>query len=101
VVTRLFLCRDSVGCITATRLPPNQSAPVKLDSLTRLPSGSSGSRLDLGSPLVSGRSDRSKTMLSKALEFKKDASCIITGWHLVLMSHTHGFHDYFPPHIPI
>ena len=76
VVTRLFLCRDSVGCITATRLRPNKSAAV--NSTRSLACHQGRVRFAPGSwqsaRLRDAQSGRRPSC--KALEFKKDASCI-------------------------
>ena|ERR1017187_2330385 len=77
MVTTLFLCRDSVGCITAIQLRPNKSAAV---NWTRSPPCYQGRReihawiLVVRSSL--GRSERSKTTLCEALLVKERASCI-------------------------
>jgi hypothetical protein len=89
VVTRLFHYRDSVGYITATRLRPNKSAAMSSTRSLACLRVESGSRLDLGSPLVSGTLRAVGDHACKALGFKKDASCIdasTTRRHLVLMS---------------
>src|SRR5664280_1700323 len=73
IVTTLFLCRDSVGCITATQLRPNNfQSQTKFG---RCQDSEGDSRLDLGkrarARLADSGGQRSKTSPCEALLSKE------------------------------
>src|SRR5664279_4308064 len=90
MVTTLFLCRDSVGCITATQLRPNNfQSQTKFG---RSQDSEGDSRLDLGKQararLADSGGQRSKTSPCEALLPKERPPASKTRRRLVLMNHS-------------
>src|SRR5664279_4819722 len=90
MVTTLFLCRDSVGCITATQLGPNNfQSQTKFG---RCQDSEGDSRLDLGkrarARLADSGGQRSKTSPCEALLSTERPPASKTRRRLVLMNHS-------------